>query len=99
MTGAGDDPDPARADRNLIAMGETAIGCRKRYGPFEIVLAAAEQLLGDRLVHAVASKELPRIDNPLFGSAVLLIDPPQLLHLPHIKTATEPFDDPPRPPP
>jgi hypothetical protein len=69
---------------------------RQHRDALEIILAAAEQLFGERLVHAVAAEEQPLGFAPLLGAAVLVVDRLQIFDLRHHQRAVEPLDDPAR---
>ncbi len=94
MAGAGEHAEGARADHEIVAIGQPAIGRRQRHRLLQILLAAAEQWLGDICIHAVAMEELPHIDDALFGAAVLVIDALQIFDLRHIEGAVEPLHHP-----
>ncbi len=88
MAGAGEDAEGARADHEIVAVGQAAIGRRQRHRLLQIILAAAEQLLGDICIHAVAMEELPHVDDALFGAAVLVIDALQIFDLRHVEAGS-----------
>ena len=71
-----------------------AIGRGQNRHPLQIILAAAEQLVGQVLVHAVTAEEQPLRVPALFGAAVLVIDRLQILDLRHDKRTAEALDDP-----
>ena len=79
-----------------LAMRDAAIGRRQDRNPLQIILAAAEQLVGQALIHAVTAEEQALRHLALFGAAVLVIDRLQIFHLRHIERTVEALDDPSR---
>ena len=69
---------------DLLAMRDAAVGRRQDRNPLQIILAAAEQLVGQVLVHAVTAEEQPLRVAPLLGAAVLVIDRLQIFDLRHV---------------
>src|SRR3984893_1167813 len=96
MASAGDDLEAPWADANLVAMRDAAIGGRQDRNPLQIILAAAEQFVGQVFVHAVTPEEQALRIPALFGAAVLMIDRLQIFHLRHIERTVEALDDPAR---
>src|SRR5271170_2817364 len=94
MAAAGDDLEAPRADGNLVAMRDAAIGRRQDRNPLQIVLAAAEQFVGQVLVHAVTPEEQALGVSALFGAAVLMVDRLQIFDLRHMQRTVEALDDP-----
>jgi hypothetical protein len=84
MAAAGDDLEAADADHDLVAVGDAVVGRRQHRDAFQIILAAAEQFVGQVLVHAVTAEEQPLRVFPLFGAAVLVIDRLQIFDLRHL---------------
>src|SRR5437879_9090262 len=81
MATAGDHLEAARTDRDLVAMRDAAVGRRQDRNSLQIILAAAEQLVGQAFVHAVAAEEQPLRVAALLGAAVLVIDRLQIFDL------------------
>src|SRR5712664_2865542 len=96
MAASGNDLEAPRADGNFIAMRDAAIGRGQDRNPLQIILAAAEQFVGEILVHAVSPEEQPLRVSALFGAAVLMIDRLQILDLRHVERTVEALDDPSR---
>ena len=94
MAAAGDDLEAPRADRNFVAVRNTAIRRRQNRHPLQIILAAAEQLVGQGLVHAVTAEEQPLRHFAFFGAAVLVIHRLQIFDLRHDKRTAEALDNP-----
>ena len=79
-------------------MRDAAIRGRQGRDPLQIVLTAAEQLVGEAFVHAVAAEEQPLRFLALLGAAILMVDRLQVLDLRHHQRTIEPLDDPARKP-
>src|SRR3984957_11948522 len=94
MAAAGNDLEAPRADGNLVAMRDAAIGRRQDRNPLQVILAAAEQFVGQVLVHAVTPEEQALGVSAFFGAAVLMIDRLQILDLRHVERTVETLDDP-----
>src|SRR3569832_1668657 len=94
MAAAGDHLESARADRNLIAMRDAAIGSRQGRDPLQVILAAPEQSVGQALVHAVAAEEQALRLLAFFGAAVLVIDRLQIFDLRHEEWTAEALNHP-----
>src|SRR5205823_6047778 len=94
MATARDDFEAARADGNFVAMGDPAIGRRQDRNSLQVILAAAEQFVGQVLVHPVTLEKPPLRVAPLLGAAVLMVDRLQVFHLRHIESTVEPLDNP-----
>ena len=75
-------------------MRDAAIGGRQDRNPLQIFLAAAEQLVGQALVHAVTSEEQALRLLAFLGAAVLEKDRLQILDLRHEERTFETFHHP-----
>src|SRR5437764_14594444 len=95
MATARDNFETAWADRNFVAVGDPAIGRRPDRNSLQVVLAAAEQFVGQVLVHPVTLEKPPLRVAPLLGAAVLMVDRLPVLDLRHLESAVEPLDNPP----
>src|SRR5947208_16933485 len=94
MATARDNFETAWADRNFVAVGDPAIGRRQDRNSLQVVLAAAEQFIGQVLVHPVTLEEPSLRVAPLLGAAILMVDRLQILHLRHIESTVEALDNP-----
>ena len=75
-------------------MRNAPVGGRQHGHALQVILPAAEQLVGHLLVHAVAAEEQALRFLALLGAAVLVIDRLQILDLRHDERAFEAIDDP-----